>query len=83
MKCSPEIQNRLKRAQGQMAGVLKMMEDERSCNDVVTQLSAIRSSIDKTIALMTTENLMNTIEDRYGIEIDDVDEAVRLLLRSK
>ncbi len=83
MKCSPEIQNRLKRAQGQMAGVLKMMEDERSCNDVVTQLSAIRSSIDKTIALMTTENLMNNIEDRYGIEIDDVDEAVRLLLRSK
>ena len=83
MKCSPEIQNRLKRAQGQMAGVLKMMEDERSCNDVVTQLSAIRSSIDKTIAIMTTENLMNNIEDRYGIEIDDVDEAVRLLLRSK
>lgn len=83
MKCSPEIQNRLKRAQGQMSGVLKMMEDERSCNDVVTQLSAIRSSIDKTIALMTTENLMNNIEDRYGIEIDDVDEAVRLLLRSK
>lgn len=83
MKCSPEIQNRLKRAQGQMAGVLSMMEDERSCNDVVTQLSAIRSSIDKTIALMTTENLINNIEERYGIEIDEVDEAVGLLLRSK
>jgi CsoR family transcriptional regulator, copper-sensing transcriptional repressor len=83
MKCSPELQNRLKRAQGQMAGVLSMMEDERSCNDVVTQLSAIRSSIDKTIALMTTENLINNIEERYGIEIDEVDEAVGLLLRSK
>jgi CsoR family transcriptional regulator, copper-sensing transcriptional repressor len=83
MKCSPELQNRLKRAQGQMAGVLSMMEDERSCNDVVTQLSAIRSSIDKTIALMTTENLMNNIEERYCIEIDEVDEAVDLLLRSK
>ena len=83
MKCSPELQNRLKRVQGQMAGVLSMMEDERSCNDVVTQLSAIRSSIDKTIALMTTENLINNIEERYGIEIDEVDEAVGLLLRSK
>ena len=83
MKCSPELQNRLKRAQGQMAGVLSMMEDERSCNDVVTQLSAIRSSIDKTITLMTTENLINNIEERYGIEIDEVDEAVGLLLRSK
>lgn len=83
MKCSPELRNRLKRAQGQMAGVLSMMDDERSCNDVVTQLSAIRSSIDKTIALMTTENLMNNIEERYGIEIDEVDEAVGLLLRSK
>jgi hypothetical protein len=32
---------------------------------------------------MTTENLINNIEERYGIEIDEVDEAVGLLLRSK
>ena len=83
MKCNPKLLNRIKRTHGQMNGVLKMMEEERSCEDIVTQLSAIRSSIDKTIALMTTENLMATIEETYGIEINDMDKEVDLLVRSK
>lgn len=83
MKCNPKLLNRIKRTHGQMNGVLKMMEEERSCEDIVTQLSAIRSSIDKTIALMTAENLMATIEETYGIEINDMDKEVDLLVRSK
>ena len=39
--------NRLKRAQGQLAGVIAMMEDGRSCKDVVTQLSAVSRALDK------------------------------------
>jgi DNA-binding FrmR family transcriptional regulator len=31
--------NRIKRAQGQLAGVLRMMEEGRDCEDVVTQLA--------------------------------------------
>jgi DNA-binding FrmR family transcriptional regulator len=41
------VVNRLKRAQGQLAGVLRMIEDERDCADVVTQLSAVSKAIDK------------------------------------
>jgi DNA-binding FrmR family transcriptional regulator len=67
-----------------MNGILKMMEDERSCEDIVTQLRATRSSIDKIIALITTENLMQTIESVQPLERkDSIDAALKLLIDSK
>ncbi len=33
--------NRIKRAQGQLAGVLRLLEEGRDCEDVVTQLAAV------------------------------------------
>ncbi|MDI3387667.1 metal-sensitive transcriptional regulator [Streptomyces sp. B-S-A8] len=39
--------NRLRRAQGQLAGVIKMMEEGRDCEDVVTQLSAVSKALDR------------------------------------
>ena len=41
------VTNRLKRAQGQLAGVLRMIEEERDCADVVTQLAAVARALDK------------------------------------
>ncbi len=41
------VVNRLKRAQGQLAGVLRMLEEERDCADVVTQLAAVSRALDK------------------------------------
>jgi DNA-binding FrmR family transcriptional regulator len=38
---------RLKRAQGQIGGVLKMIEDGRDCADVVTQLAAASRALDR------------------------------------
>jgi DNA-binding FrmR family transcriptional regulator len=42
-----EVTNRLKRARGQIDGVLAMIEADRSCNDIVTQLAAASSAIDR------------------------------------
>ena len=41
------VTNRLKRAQGQLSGVLRMLEEERDCADVVTQLAAVSRALDK------------------------------------
>lgn len=38
---------RLRRAQGQIAGVVRMIEDGRDCGDVVTQLAAVSRALDK------------------------------------
>lgn len=39
--------NRLKRAQGQLGAVVRMLEEGRSCEDVVTQLAAVSKALDK------------------------------------
>ncbi|KMY23567.1 DNA-binding transcriptional regulator, FrmR family [Actinobaculum suis] len=41
------VLKRLKRAQGQIGGVIKMIEDGRECDEVVTQLSAVGKAIDR------------------------------------
>jgi len=42
-----KVVNRLKRAQGQLAGVVRMLEEGRGCEDIVTQLSAVGSALDR------------------------------------
>ncbi len=39
--------NRLKRAHGQLAGVLRMLEEGRECEDIVMQLSAVSKAVDR------------------------------------
>jgi len=41
------VLNRLKRAQGQLAGVISMIEQGRDCKDVVTQLAAVSRALDR------------------------------------
>ncbi|HTM84734.1 MAG TPA: metal-sensitive transcriptional regulator [Mycobacterium sp.] len=41
------VLNRLRRAQGQLAGVISMIEQERNCRDVVTQLAAVSRALDR------------------------------------
>lgn len=41
------VLNRLKRAQGQLAGVISMIEQGRDCKEVVTQLAAVSRALDR------------------------------------
>lgn len=38
---------RLKRAQGQIGGILAMIEDGRDCRDIVTQVAAVSKALDR------------------------------------
>ena len=42
-----QLQNRLARIEGQVRGVGRMVEDDRYCIDIVTQISAIQAALDK------------------------------------
>ncbi|MFW5794940.1 MAG: metal-sensing transcriptional repressor [Bacillota bacterium] len=83
MKCDKSLQNRMKRVQGQMKGVLSMMENDTACMDILTQLKAIRSSIDKTIGILTTNNLLETIEKKFNVELNDINDAIDLIVKGK
>lgn len=86
MKYDDQVKNRIKRVEGQVRGLLKMMDDEKDCRDVVAQMSAVRSAMDRTAALVVSKNLEECIreEKQHGENSEDViKEAVDLLVRSR
>ncbi|TKD68653.1 metal-sensitive transcriptional regulator [Pseudalkalibacillus hwajinpoensis] len=86
MEYSKEMKNRLKRVEGQIRGVLRMMEEEKDCKDVITQLSASRTAIDRTIGLIVGSNLEECLREQLskGESTEDVvKQAVELLVKSR
>lgn len=86
MEYPKEVKNRLKRVEGQMRGVLKMIEEGKACKDVITQLSAVRSAIDRTIGIIVSCNLVECAQNGVlnGERTEDlVKEAVDLLIKSR
>ncbi|MBD8027444.1 metal-sensitive transcriptional regulator [Ureibacillus sp. 179-F W5.1 NHS] len=81
-----KLKNRVKRIEGQLRGVLKMMEEGKDCKEIITQLSAVRSGVDRTIGLIVSYNLMDCIQQANGDEEklqDSVQEAVNLFVKSR
>ncbi|WP_347861249.1 metal-sensitive transcriptional regulator [Salimicrobium sp. PL1-032A] len=81
-----DVKNRLKRVEGQVRGVLKMMDEGKECKDVVTQLSAARSAMDRSLAYIVAKNLETCIRDAedQGHNADDViGEAIQMLVKSR
>jgi DNA-binding FrmR family transcriptional regulator len=64
-----DIATRLRRIEGQIRGVQKMMEEQRECEDVLTQTMAIRSALDQVGARIMEYHL-----DRCLLEGFDCDE---------
>ena len=87
MEYNQKTINRLKRIEGQIKGIIRMMEEDKECKDVITQLSASRSAIDRTIGVVVSENLIDCIkmvdENDEMSEEDLVEEAVDLLVKSR
>ncbi|MGJ9456893.1 metal-sensitive transcriptional regulator [Oceanobacillus sp. CF4.6] len=86
MKYDDKMKNRLKRIEGQIRGVLKMMDEDKDCKDVVTQLSAAKTALDRTSALIVSKNLEQCIreEQANGESAETViNEAVSLLVKSR
>ncbi|WP_125707401.1 metal-sensitive transcriptional regulator [Lacticaseibacillus porcinae] len=74
--------NRLKRADGQLQGVMRMMDAEADCSDVVTQLTAVRSSLDKLIGVIVAENLKDClIKGDPESQDEKIDQAIKLIVR--
>jgi len=86
MDYSNEVKNRLKRVEGQIRGVLRMMEEEKECKDVTSQLSAARTALDRSIALIVAENLKQCVTDSQNSDEENsemVQEAIDLLVKSR
>ena len=58
----PKLLNRLNRIEGQVRGIGRMVEEDRYCIDVLTQLQAVRAALTKVETEMLKEHLGHCIE---------------------
>jgi DNA-binding FrmR family transcriptional regulator len=86
MSYDVKVNHRLKRIEGQLRAVLRMLEEEKDCKEVITQLSAIRSGVDRTIGVIATENLLSCIQeaDPEDAKVNEmVKQAMELVIKSR
>lgn len=75
--------NRINRIIGSMEGAKKMIEDDRYCNDILIQLSAIESSIKSLSGILLEYHLTHCIKDAFQSDESDsaIEEIVDLFKR--
>ncbi|WP_433745723.1 metal-sensitive transcriptional regulator [Falsibacillus pallidus] len=87
MMYNDQMKNRLKRIEGQIRGILRMMDEENDCKSVITQLSASRTALDRTIGLIVSSNLIECIQNPENAEEktqeEMMNEAINLLVKSR
>lgn len=82
MHCDVTIVNRIKRARGQLDGILKMIEEGRGCEDLSMQLKAVQNSIKRAVRILTVNNLVQKIEKEHNIKIDSFDKEIDLIINT-
>lgn len=79
-----DIINRLKRAEGQLRGIQKMIEDDKEYIDIVTQLTAVRSSINRAMGIVISNKINqiieNPVEDKEKQE-EKLQKALELIIK--
>lgn len=77
MQMDPEemttVVNRLNRAQGQLAGIVRMIESGRECRDIVTQIAAVSRALDKAGFAVVATGLKQCMNDDSTGELEIAD----------
>ena len=63
-----DLLNRLKRAEGQLRGIQRMISDGESCLDVASQMAAVRKALDSAYVRMTVCFMQQEMQARVGVE---------------
>lgn len=86
MEYTKEMKNRIKRVEGQVKAITRMMEEGKGCKDLVGQMSAARNAIDRAIGVVVSTNLENCVREQIengGNTEEQIKEAVNLLVKSR
>jgi DNA-binding FrmR family transcriptional regulator len=78
-----DVVNRLRRIEGQVRGLVEMIQAGRSCEDVALQMSAARKAMDKAFYRMVACSVIESVCDAENESqaIDEVEKSARLLER--
>jgi CsoR family transcriptional regulator, copper-sensing transcriptional repressor len=78
-----DAKKRLARISGQVGGIQKMIEDERYCVDVLTQVSALRAALDQLGLLLLTHHIEDCVfgsGPEQGLSPEEKKQEVRTTL---
>jgi DNA-binding FrmR family transcriptional regulator len=74
--------NRLNRVEGQVRGIIRMVEDEKGCEDVLTQVAAARSAMDRIGIHIITNRMRECLENKPSVSPQDaIAEAIDIFIR--
>ena len=80
-----DLVNRLSRIEGQVRGVKKMVEDDRYCIDIVTQVSAIQAALNSFNKVLLSNHIKSCVVDdiKKGSEetVDELCATLQKLMR--
>jgi DNA-binding FrmR family transcriptional regulator len=76
-----DVVNRLRRIEGQVRGLIEMIQSGRSCEEVAIQMSAARKAMDKTFYRMMACSVMEAVYDSKSEAqaIVEVERSARML----
>ncbi len=81
MELQADVQKRLNRAIGQLNGVKAMIEDNRYCGDVLTQLAAAESAVRRVSEMVLAEHMRTCVVEEVRAGNDEVIDEVMALMR--
>ncbi len=74
-----QLRDRLARIEGQVRGVARMVEDDRYCIDVLTQISAIRAALDKVALGLLDDHARHCLAGHGGGPTDPEEQVEELM----
>ncbi|RSN24221.1 hypothetical protein DMC63_06650 [Streptomyces sp. WAC 05977] len=75
-----DVRKRLRRAQGQVGGLIQMMDDGRDCRDVITQLAAVSRALDRAGFRLIASGLEQCLADGSEQGAADREELEKLFM---
>jgi CsoR family transcriptional regulator, copper-sensing transcriptional repressor len=77
-----QLLKRLRRIEGQVRGIAGMVEDDRYCIDVLTQISAVQAALDKVALGLVDEHTRHCVMGAAGADrADKTDELMAAVAR--
>ena len=71
--------NRLKRIEGQVRGIQKMIEDGRDCESIITQLGAVRSAVEGVGTLLLKNYMKICFNQEMAAECANIESLARAI----
>ncbi len=77
------LQNRLRRIEGQVRGLQRMVDEEKYCIDVLTQINSVQAALEQVSFLLTEDHMRHCVVEavQSGKGDEKIDEIMAVLKR--